>query len=71
VKAIAQPYSSEAVETLATIMRDGKSERAQVAAANAILDRAWGRPPQALTGEGGGPVQHEVIRKIVDTRAGK
>jgi hypothetical protein len=29
-------------------MRRGKSESARVAAACAVLDRAWGKPPQAL-----------------------
>jgi hypothetical protein len=45
-------------------MRTGQSETARVAAATALLDRGYGRPPQAHDGggKGGGPVKiiHEV-----------
>lgn len=59
IKEIAMPYAKEAVGTLADIMKNGESEAAKVAAANSILDRAFGKAPQAHTGEGGtGPVQH-------------
>lgn len=57
----AREYSGEALQTLVQICRHGGSEQARIAAANSILDRAYGRPPQALhhTGDGGGPVQHQ------------
>lgn len=60
IKAIAQPYSAKAVSTLAHIMENGKSERARVSAANSILDRAWGKAPQAVTGPDGGAIKHEI-----------
>jgi hypothetical protein len=61
VKTIALPYAKEAVATLAQIMRTGESEAAKVAASNSILDRAFGKAPQAHTGENGsGPVKHEM-----------
>src|SRR6266480_1073036 len=49
----------QAIETLAEIMVSAESDQARVAAANAILDRGLGKPPQAVehTGEDGGPIQ--------------
>jgi hypothetical protein len=39
-------------------MRTGKTEQAQVRAAEALLDRGWGRPAQQVGGsEDGGPIQ--------------
>jgi hypothetical protein len=37
-----------AIEKLAHIAENGKSETAQIAASVALLDRAWGRPAQTL-----------------------
>jgi len=34
----------EAIAALVKVMTKGKSEAARVAAANALLDRGWGRP---------------------------
>jgi hypothetical protein len=57
VMALARTYTKEAVETLAEIMRNGKSPpAARVAAANGLLDRGYGRPPQALEHSGNGVV---------------
>lgn len=52
VKAAAREHTQEAIETLVTIMKDGKQpSAARVAAANALLDRGYGRPGQHVTGE--------------------
>lgn len=48
IKQAAQAYTSDALEVLAQIMKAGESESARVAAANAILDRGYGKPKQAL-----------------------
>ena len=40
---------------------------ARVQAANILLDRGWGRPPQAHTGEDGGEIR-VVIRQIIERR---
>ena len=46
---LARSHGVEAVETLVAIMNDpSASHMARIIAANAILDRGWGRPPQAL-----------------------
>jgi hypothetical protein len=46
VKVAAQAFTDDALNVLATIMRDGESEAARVAAANSILDRGHGKPGQ-------------------------
>ncbi len=48
VKALACKHTQEALETLAKLMKSGTPDRTRVAAAEAILDRAWGRPTQAI-----------------------
>lgn len=56
IKALAQVYTNEAVEELAVIMRGSDSDAARVAAIKELLDRGHGKVPQAVTGEGGGPI---------------
>jgi hypothetical protein len=47
-------HTGEAVQTLVSIMTNPKSApAARVSAANALLDRGYGKPPQHITGEGG------------------
>ena len=54
VREAAQVHSDEAVNTLAAIMKDGKAPAiARIAASNAILDRAHGRPHQSVEVAGG------------------
>ena len=54
VKDLAREYTSEAIETLVSIMTNPKSApAARVSAANSLLDRGYGKPPQHITGEGG------------------
>lgn len=46
---LAREHTPTAIQTLATIMNDEKATRTtRIAAANALLDRAWGRPPQSV-----------------------
>lgn len=53
---MARQYTEQAMATLASVMEDG-SGPAKVAAANAMLDRGWGKAPQPMTGEDGGAVE--------------
>lgn len=64
---MAQEYAEEAISTLAQIATMGESESARVAAANAILDRAYGKPSQAmeLGGKGGGAITFERIERVI------
>jgi hypothetical protein len=60
MRAAAQDHTEAALQALVSNLSD---ENGQVrnSAAVAILDRGWGKPPQAMTGEGGeGPVELRV-----------
>ena len=43
VSELARSYTLEAIETLADLMRHGKDERVRGTAAQALLDRGWGK----------------------------
>ena len=54
VKELAREYTAEAIQTLVSIMTNKKSPpAARVSAANALLDRGYGKPPQHITGDEG------------------
>ena len=65
VRSLARSWTDQALQTLAGIAREGKNESARVAAAIALLDRGWGRAPQAHTGENGDGDIRVTIRHIV------
>lgn len=48
LSALARGHTSVALGTLAKIAKAGESESARVSAANALLDRGYGRPSQAI-----------------------
>lgn len=50
IRDLARSYTTEAMQSLLRIATGGKNENARVSAANAILDRGWGKP-QATVGE--------------------
>jgi hypothetical protein len=46
---LARTHTPEAIETLAQIMANADaSDSARVSAANSLLDRGWGKPPQTV-----------------------
>ncbi len=58
-QALARLHTRDAITALASIAKDkDQPAAARVTASTALLDRAWGRPAQAMevTGAGGGPV---------------
>jgi hypothetical protein len=57
-----------ALRTLCGIATNGESESARVAAAIHLLDRGWGKPPQAHTGENGEGDIWVIIRHITKGR---
>jgi hypothetical protein len=69
IKELALPYAPDAVGILAGLMRSADSSSARVAAAKELLDRAYGKAPQALDGDGkGGPIKVEhVVRWLPPT----
>lgn len=62
---LAQSHAALALHALVQIAQSGESEAARVSAANAILDRGYGKPPQALehAGKDGGPVVIQINGK--------
>jgi hypothetical protein len=70
IKALAKKHSKAAIKVLAGIMNqaDGPAT-ARVSAAQALLDRGWGKATQPLAGEEGGlPVLARIERVIVDAQ---
>jgi hypothetical protein len=68
IKALARKHSRAAIKTLAAIMNqaDGPAT-ARVSAAQALLDRGWGKATQPLAGdEDGLPMLARIERVIVD-----
>src|SRR5687767_13480411 len=48
VQALARKHTTKAIAVIARVMRDPKCDpRARVAAANALLDRGYGKPAQS------------------------
>lgn len=67
IKALAKKHSKAAIKVLAAIMNqaDGPAT-ARVSAAQALLDRGWGKAAQPVAGEDGVPVLAKIERVIVD-----
>ncbi len=63
IRSLARSHTRTAVNALVGVMRSkNATHAARVSAANAILDRGWGRPPQAL--ENGEDGALELIHRI-------
>lgn len=65
---MAKEHAAMALQTLANIAQSGEGEAARVSAANAILDRAYGKPPQSLehSGKDGVPLMPPSITFVLD-----
>ena len=65
-QSLCRAYTEESIRHLAAIMRQREdSAAARVQAANILLDRGWGKPPQAHRGEDGKNIS-VTIRQIVE-----
>ena len=53
VAELARSYTIEAVETLVDLMRHGKDDRVRGTAAQALLDRGWGKAKVEVATSGG------------------
>ena len=63
IQALACEASPDAIKTLVQIATDqGASPSARVQAACAILDRAWGKPPQAIAVS----TEHRNVQELSD-----
>ena len=52
VAELARSYTTEAIDTLVHLMRNGKDERVRGTAAQALLDRGWGKAKVEVLTEG-------------------
>jgi hypothetical protein len=50
VETLARVHTAEALETFVQLMRNGSPDAVRAAAANALLNRGWGIPRQAIDG---------------------
>ena len=64
IRSLARSHTETAIKTLVGIMQESKAPpAARVAAAQAILDRGWGKPSQPIDGDGeGGPLVVKIVR---------
>jgi hypothetical protein len=65
LRSLARSHTELSIQTLAGIARNSASDQARVSAAQALLDRGWGKPPQVHSGEDGGSIR-VIIRQIID-----
>ena len=67
IRSLARGHTRAALNMLVAVMRNAKaSPPARVAAANAILDRGWGKPTQSLSNdENALELIHRIERVIV------
>jgi hypothetical protein len=68
LRSLARSHTELSVQTLAGIARNSTSDQARVAAAQALLDRGWGKAIQPHAGEEGGDIRI-TIREIIDERS--
>ncbi len=65
VRALAQAHGEEAINRLVELMREKSNDRVSALAAQALLDRGFGRPVQSteLTGKDGGPLDFRSLTR--------
>lgn len=66
IRALARRHTRAAIKVLAAIMNqsDGPAT-ARVSAAQALLDRGWGKAAQLIAGEEGGPILLARIERVI------
>jgi hypothetical protein len=61
IRSLARSHTDSALKVLQCVMNQPEAPpAARVAAAQALLDRGWGKPAQAQVGHDGGPIKLEV-----------
>lgn len=68
IRSLARSHTRTAINVLVGVMRStNATPAARVSAANAILDRGWGKAPQAIeNGNGALELVHRIERVIVE-----
>jgi hypothetical protein len=68
IRSLARSHTRTVLNVLVGVMRSNDATAAaRIAAANAILDRGWGKPPQAIQNGDDGALEliHRIERVIV------
>jgi hypothetical protein len=70
IKELAQKFGPATIERLAELsgLTDkpaAESEQTQLGAMRELLDRGYGKAPQAITGADGGAVQMNLVRRVI------
>jgi hypothetical protein len=68
IRSLARSHTRSALNVLLAVMRSkDATAAAKVSAANAVLDRGWGKAPQAITNGDDGALEliHRIERVIV------
>ena len=70
IRSLARAHTESAIRTIAHVMaNEDAPASARVAAAEALLDRGWGRPKQTLAADPeGGPLIVEIIQRVREPR---
>lgn len=55
----ARKHTTAAIKVLSDALKD-LDPRVAISAASVLLDRGWGKAPQAITGEDGGDVRQSI-----------
>lgn len=65
IRSLARSHTKTALKVLASIMSsEDHPAAARVSAAQALLDRGWGKPEQAITGPEGGPLTVNIVKFV-------
>lgn len=62
VASLAREHTEDAIKTLVALMLTAAENSVRKSAADSILDRGWGKPAQAITGEGGKDLVIQIIK---------
>lgn len=68
IEAAAREMGRDALKALLKVAQHSKDDKARVLAANAILERGYGKPKQPIehSGEEGGPMEMHITHEIID-----
>jgi hypothetical protein len=69
LRSLARSHTEMCVQTLAGLARNATSDQVRLAAAEALLSRGWGKPPEVHSDADGGPIR-VIIRQISDVTGG-
>lgn len=66
IRSLARTHTETCIRVLAGIVRSTKAaDSARVGAAEALLNRGWGKPTQPLSGDGENPVIVQLIERVI------